>query len=187
MPITYGVTTPSSSNNLPCGASRPHCFGPTCTSWGYFTLWVPGSKFPGQGSSLGFQLGLSSIHHFPEFASYAERPRLFVICAGHWVNHLWVFHLDLSVSHVVSLSTPAGTESQSSERPLECCCTALLGLISSDYKVDEITAQYSAHFCLAVYVECVPWFLSITWGIPYVTLSLVSALMAYDWFAHGTA
>lgn len=45
----------------------------------------------------------------------------FVIDAGHWVSHFWVFHLSLSGSHAVSLSPRPGTGSQSqSERPLDC-------------------------------------------------------------------
>ena len=34
-----------SSRNLLHGASRPHQFGPVCTSQGHLTLWFPGSRW----------------------------------------------------------------------------------------------------------------------------------------------
>lgn len=45
VPITCRVTIHSPSNNLPHGVSSLHSFGPTCTSQGHLTMWVPGSKF----------------------------------------------------------------------------------------------------------------------------------------------
>lgn len=50
IPITCHVTIPPPSNNLPRGASSLHNFGPTCTSQGQLTMWIPGSKFSGARS-----------------------------------------------------------------------------------------------------------------------------------------
>lgn len=45
-----------SSRNLLHGASRPHQFGPVCTSQGHLTLWIPSARSSGAGSTKLFSI-----------------------------------------------------------------------------------------------------------------------------------
>lgn len=61
---TWGVSEPPFSKNTPQGARRLHCFGPTCTSHGHSTMWFPGSRATGAGSSRLFMVPVCSLVSF---------------------------------------------------------------------------------------------------------------------------